>query len=183
MNPKVSVVVPVYNSESFLEECLNNLLSQTLKEIEIIIINDGSTDNSLEIIKEFSKKDSRIKFVTTKNQGVGKARNEGICLSMGDYVAFLDPDDTFPYVYTLENLYNAATKNNAKICGGSFWEYNPVTGVEQTSHLGPYAGFDFNKDGWIEYKEYQFDYGYYRFLYDRKFLLKHKIFFPPYSRY
>lgn len=91
--PKFSVILPVYNVEKYLDECLKSIVNQTLKDIEIICINDGSTDNSLEILNEYAKKDSRFVIFSQKNQGQGVARNKGIELATGEYIAFVDPDD------------------------------------------------------------------------------------------
>lgn len=90
---KVSVIIPVYNSEKYLTECLESVVNQTLTDIEIICINDGSTDNSLEILKQFQKKDNRIKIIDQENSGAGRARNVGIDKSCGEYLYFLDSDD------------------------------------------------------------------------------------------
>ena len=87
---KISVIVPVYNAEKYLVQCLNSIINQTFKDIEIICINDGSTDNSLKILKEFSEKDSRIKIINQKNSGVSIARNKGIDTASGDYIFFVD---------------------------------------------------------------------------------------------
>ena len=92
-NPKVSVIVPVYNVEKYLERCLDSLINQTLKDIEIIAVNDGSTDNSLEILNKYAEKDTRIKVINKKNEGVSVARNIGIDESEGEYLTFVDSDD------------------------------------------------------------------------------------------
>lgn len=81
---KISVIVPIYNAELYLEKCLSSILLQTLKEIEIICVNDGSTDNSLSILNKFSEKDSRMIVINTKNRGVSVARNIGISRARGD---------------------------------------------------------------------------------------------------
>ena len=91
--PKVSVIIPVYNVEEYLRECLDSVVNQTLKEIEIICVDDGSTDNSLEILKEYAKKDSRITVITQQNLHAGVARNAGLAVAKGEYVHFLDSDD------------------------------------------------------------------------------------------
>lgn len=91
--PKVSVIIPVYNVEKYLRECLDSVINQTLSDIEIICINDGSTDNSLGILKEYAEKDSRIKIITQENQGQGVARNNAIEAAQGEYLVFVDPDD------------------------------------------------------------------------------------------
>ena len=87
----ISIIVPIYNAEKYLKKCLDSLINQTKKELEFILINDGSTDNSENIIKEY--KDKRIKYFKNKNQGIGKTRNFGIEKSTGKYIMFLDSDD------------------------------------------------------------------------------------------
>lgn len=93
IKPKVSVIMPVYNSEKFLKECIESVLNQTLKDIEVICVNDGSTDNSLQILEEFQKKDSRLIIINQKKQYAGRARNNGIKYAKGKYLSFLDSDD------------------------------------------------------------------------------------------
>lgn len=89
----VSIIVPVYNTESYLEKCLNSILNQTYKNIEVIIIDDGSTDDSYKILQEFQNKDKRIVLLQQKNSGQGVARNKGIEISKGKYIFFVDSDD------------------------------------------------------------------------------------------
>lgn len=93
MKPRVSIIVPIYNVEKYLSRCLDSLLSQRLREIEIIAVNDGSKDSSLEILKEYSAKDKRIKVIDQPNRGVSCARNRGIKAATGEYIGFVDPDD------------------------------------------------------------------------------------------
>lgn len=90
---KISVIIPVYNAENFLKRCINSVLDQSYQNLEIIIVNDGSTDSSLNILKEFSKKDNRIVLLNQDNKGVSSARNRGLKLATGDYITFLDSDD------------------------------------------------------------------------------------------
>ena len=115
---KVSVIVPVYNVEKYLRKCLESLVNQTLKEIEIICINDGSEDSSLDILNEYASKDSRLKIVTQENSGLSIARNNGIKLAKGEYIGFVDSDDWVDINF-FENLYNGAIKNNADIAVAS----------------------------------------------------------------
>lgn len=104
---KVSVIVPVYNTSNYLEKCITSLLNQTLQDIEIIMVNDGSLDNSREIIEEFQKKDNRILLFNKENGGQASARNLGLSKATGEYVVFLDSDDYIsPVMY--EQLYNKA---------------------------------------------------------------------------
>ena len=91
--PKISVIIPVYNVDKYLDECLDSVENQTLKDLEIICVDDGSTDNSAEILKNHRDKDNRIKIITKQNGGVSDARNVGIDASTGEYIAFLDSDD------------------------------------------------------------------------------------------
>ena len=93
MNPLVSIIVPVYNVEKYLEDCLNSLINQTLDNIEIICVNDGSTDNSLEILENYAKKDDRIKVYSKENTGLGATRNYAIDRAQGEYILFVDSDD------------------------------------------------------------------------------------------
>lgn len=110
----VSIIVPIYNGEKYINRCLDSIVSQTLKNIEIIIINDGSTDNTENILKEYIKSDSRIKYIKTSNKGVSNARNIGLKNSSGEYIGFVDIDD---YIVSnmYEKLYEKSKKNNADI--------------------------------------------------------------------
>lgn len=92
--PEISVIIPVYNGAQYICECLESVCAQTIREMEIICINDGSTDRSLQILKEFAEKDSRIKIIDQKNRGVSAARNAGLAIAQGKYVGFVDGDDT-----------------------------------------------------------------------------------------
>lgn len=111
---KISVIVPVYNTQKYLNECLNSLINQTFQDIEIICINDGSTDDSLEVLNEFSKKDNRIKIVTQKNSGLSASRNHGIELSKGEYIYFIDSDD-YIELNTLKELYDISIENSCDL--------------------------------------------------------------------
>lgn len=112
---KISIIIPIYNVENYLKQCLDSVINQTLKDIEIICINDGSTDNSLKILKEYSKKDSRITVINQKNQGVSVARNNGLNIAKGEFVAFIDSDDVLYQKEYLETLYIACKKHKADI--------------------------------------------------------------------
>lgn len=105
--PKVSVIIPVYNTEKYLRECLDSVINQTLKEIEIICVDDGSTDNSLEILKEYAAKDNRITVLNQENLYAGVARNAGMMVASGEYYHFLDSDD-----WVEDNIYEKCVENN-----------------------------------------------------------------------
>lgn len=112
--PKVSVVIPIYNVEAYLEEALGSIVSQTLKDIEIICINDGSTDKSGEIIEKFAAEDKRIRPIHQENKGLGKTRNKGIRSATGEFIYFFDSDDKLEE-NALESLYNTAKSNDADL--------------------------------------------------------------------
>jgi len=122
---KVSVIVPVYNVEKYLEKCLESLVTQTLSDIEIITVDDGSTDDSKKIIKKFTEKyPEKLKYYYKENGGLSSARNFGIPYAHGEYIAFLDSDDYIePTMY--EEMYNTAKKENSDMVECDFiWEYS-----------------------------------------------------------
>ena len=112
--PKVSVIIPVYKTEKYLRECLDSVINQTLRDMEIICVNDGSPDNSLQILEEYAQKDNRIKIINQENQGLSEARNNGIKVANGEYIGFLDSDD-YVSLNFYENLYNRGQETEADI--------------------------------------------------------------------
>ena len=120
---KVSVLVPVYNVEKYLRECLDSLINQSLREIEIVCINDGSKDDSLDIIKEYAATDDRIKIVNKKNTGYGDSMNRGLMEASGEYVGIVEPDD-FVELDTFEKMYNVAKENEVDVVKANFYEYS-----------------------------------------------------------
>ncbi|EOP66407.1 MULTISPECIES: glycosyltransferase family 2 protein [Bacillus cereus group] len=111
---KISVIVPIYNMECYLRRCLDSLIAQSYSDLEIITINDGSTDASLDILYEYAQKDSRIIVVEKENKGVSSARNMGIEMATGAYIGFVDPDDWIDK-NMYESMYSAGVKENADI--------------------------------------------------------------------
>lgn len=112
MQPKISVIIPVYNVENYLKKSVDSVLNQTLIDIEVILIDDGSSDNSPSICDDYKAKDSRVKVIHKENAGVSSARNDGLKIATGQFVTFVDSDDFIaPYMY--EKMYNSAMKNNA----------------------------------------------------------------------
>lgn len=183
MNPDVSVIVPVYNMEKYLFECLNSIVTQTLENIEIIVINDGSTDNSLAILREFEEKDTRIKIIDKKNEGVGRARNDGIRAAAGEFVAFMDSDDFYPEGKVLESLVRTAREENVKICGGKKVVLNVDNSLKKSEIVISEHGCRFGVKGLADYSDFQYDYGYTQYIYNREMLTENDIFFPPYRRF
>jgi glycosyltransferase involved in cell wall biosynthesis len=121
----ISVIIPIYNTEKYLSKCLDSVINQTVNDVEIICINDGSTDGSLSILKEYAKKDSRIVIIDKENQGQAAARNTGLQISTGKYISFVDSDDWIePSLYErslhlLENEHTELIIFDANICGDS----------------------------------------------------------------
>lgn len=181
MHPKVSVIIPVCNKAAYLMECLESVSGQSLSELEIIAVNDGSTDDSLPLLTDHWRTDPRLKIINQKNRGVGAARNAGIAHAKGEYIAFMDPDDLYPDRDTLRQMYIAASANKADICGGSFMMNE--NGMIQEEFEGIYEKYTFEKAGFVHYQDYQFDYGFHRFLYRREFLSANALKFPDYRRF
>lgn len=120
---KISIIVPIYNVEKYIDRCLNSLVNQTLKEIEIIIVNDKTPDNSMEICEKYAEKDHRIKIYNKdENEGLGYTRNYGISKANGEFIAFVDSDDYVDKDF-YEKLYNTAIQTNTDICFGECKQY------------------------------------------------------------
>ncbi len=124
MNQLISIVIPVYNSQPYLPHCLDSIINQTYQNIEIVVVNDGSTDDSLNILEEYQKKDKRIKIINIKNCGVSHARNIGIKNSTGEYISFVDSDDTIE-INAIEILYKDIIESEADLvqCNNYLNEY------------------------------------------------------------
>lgn len=128
---KLSILVPCYNVEKYLKKCLKSVLSQTMKEIEVICINDGSKDSTLEILKKFAKKDSRVKIIDKPNSGYGNSMNRGLDAAKGEYIGIVESDD---YVEKdmCEVLYNVAKKYDLDVVKSDYMTFNTVKGKEKT---------------------------------------------------
>lgn len=122
-NPIVSVVIPVYNAQEGIKQCLDSLLNQTFTDCEIILLNDGSTDNTLEVIKGYASKNDCIRVIDKENEGVAKTRNRGIHLAKGEYIVFIDNDDFVDSDY-LERFYNAIDQEQLDIVLGGYKRVN-----------------------------------------------------------
>lgn len=168
---KLSIIVPVYNSEKYLSKCLDSLIKQTLADIEIIVVNDGSVDNSENIIKKYQRKDKRIKLFNKENGGQATARNFGFSKSQGEYIAFIDSDDYAELKFCKET-YEMAKKN----------DYDIVVFDYYVTKKGKDNYFKILKDaleGEIDAKQYFFTgAGPCNKIYKRKFLEKNNFSFP-----
>ncbi|MCQ4872554.1 glycosyltransferase family 2 protein [Butyricimonas paravirosa] len=130
---KISIIIPVYNLASYIRRCLESVIKQTYKELDIIVINDGSKDNSLEILKEYASKDSRIRIIDKKNGGVTSCRRVGLEQVQGEYVFFLDGDDWLE-IETLSRLYSCSQRNKADIVLGNVFYSSDVSDKPLLSH-------------------------------------------------
>ena len=178
---KISIIMPVYNCEAYLQESIESVLCQTLCEWELLCVDDGSMDNSLEILRKYQSKDSRIHVFTQPNQGAGVARNLGIQHAQGEYIAFLDADDYYLNADALEKMYEACCEYNVAVCGSNIrllrngviaedGALKEVRLAAKTNHI-------------LHYKDFQFDYGYYGFLFSTGLIRKNKILFSAYRRF
>ena len=137
----VSIIIPVYNVSNYLKTCLESVINQTYKELEIICINDGSTDNSLEILKEYASKDKRIIIIDKKNAGVSAARNDGIEKSNGEYIFCMDSDDYIDSDF-IEVFYNNAEKNHSDLVVlSTFWNLDKRVNKDYHSALPTWSMF------------------------------------------
>lgn len=147
--PKLSVIIPVYNDQKYLNQCLDSVINQTLKDIEIICVDDGSTDDSLKILQEYQSKDSRVKVISQENGGAGKARNTGLAIASGKYLSFLDSDDFFEPTM-LEESYNKLEESSVDFVvfhSDQYWEsgntFVQASWVVRDSQIPPYRPISF----------------------------------------
>ena len=179
-SPALSIIIPMYNSEETIEEVIHSVQKQTLKDLEIICIDDGSDDSSYEIVNRLLCSDKRIRLFTQKNIGAGATRNKGIQLAKGEYVIFLDADDYYIDVTALEEMVKQSNLNNVNICGS----YRKTLSDGKIRCVDLYEGAAIPAEGrMMEFSEFQQDYHYHGFLFRRKFLLENNIVFPEYIWY
>ena len=141
---KVSIVVPIYNVEKYLPECLDSIINQTLKDIEIICVDDGSKDSSLEICKKYKEKDSRVKIITKPNAGYGNSMNMGMDAAEGEYIGIVESDD-WVEKEMFSDLYNAAKKYDADIVKSDYYEFTTAVSKKQVYIQTPTSPYFYNK--------------------------------------
>ena len=122
-NPAITVIIPVYNAQEGVKQCLDSLLNQTFRDFEIILLNDGSTDDSLMVLQTYASAHNFIRVIDKKNEGVAKTRNKGIQLAKGEYIVFIDNDDFVDSDY-LERFYNAIDQEQLDIVLGGYKRVN-----------------------------------------------------------
>lgn len=178
MPPAVTVIIPVYNAAPYLRECLDSVAKQTLRELEILCIDDGSTDTSPNLLQEYLSQDGRIRVLHQENSGPGPTRNRGMAEARGQYIFFLDADDYLPGPEVLERLYGCAEQTHLSVVGGCL-----EMDVDGRRQPHPEAEMRFDHEGAVNYRDWQYDYGYYRFLYETNFLRDNSLTFPIRLRY
>ncbi len=164
---KVSVIIPVYNSHEFIGDCLQQALAQSLREIEIVCVDDGSIDDSVDIIAQTAQRDSRVKLIRQENAGPGPARNVGVAAATGEFVTFLDADDRYSSDDYLRVLYEGAVDNGVDVSGACFYNDHAGRLEKDFSNDPDLAGYTFTESGVKSYRDYQFDYGFHRFMFKR----------------
>ena len=178
----ISIIMPVYNAENFLETSCESVYSQTFKDVELICVDDGSTDGSLSKLHELKEKYNFIKIYIQENQGSGKARNYGMDKARGEYIAFLDADDIFVDKDALEKMYNFGKKHNADMIGGNLKRVSLEGKLEDNFNYkeGNYAFF--SEFDIINPEEYGVPWAFYKNIFKRDFLNKFNIRFPDLKR-
>lgn len=178
---KISVIIPIYNAQQYIEECIASVGKQTLKDLEILCVDDGSTDESPAVLHRLQEADDRIQIITQTNQGAGRARNNALGKAKGEFVFFLDADDYLLDCSALEQMYQACIEHNVSVCG-AFRNCDRMGTIVSTGlHRQECENYPCGRK--IAYKDYQYDYDYSTYLYERKMLLEHQIFFPDYRRF
>lgn len=178
---RVSVIIATYNTAEYLEECFESIFNQTLRDIEVILIDDGSTDSTSCIVEKFKQKYNNLVSFYQENTGAGRARNYGITQATGEYMIFMDPDDKYPCNNCLEKLYVTAKKQSALICGGNIICND--NGVKRTQYLAGQGDIAHTKNSFINVENYFFLYGHTRYLFSTKFIIDNQIEYAIYSRY
>ncbi|MDR0884293.1 MAG: glycosyltransferase [Oscillospiraceae bacterium] len=181
---KLSIIMPNFNMAETVCESLRSVLTNAafLGNVELLIVDDGSEDNSLNIVCAYAERFPFIKVYAQTNQGSGKARNLALSKARGEFVAFMDSDDYYPTYDTLAKLYTTAKEKDVLVCGGSFANLR-ANGFLFTDYVFPLHGYKFDESGYVDFADYQFDFSYQRFIFQRQMLLEHQIDFPDYLRY
>lgn len=181
-SPFLSVVVPVYNVSKYLEECLDSVIQQSFKDFEVLLINDGSTDGSLDLLEEVTSRDSRVRVWSQFNCGAGSARNRGIELARGKHLIFIDPDDIFATDHVFSDLIDAMDKSGALICGGSLSLLKP-SGKIKSEFSFDESFYDVSCEREVPLEQIWTDYGWIRFMYDSSLFVDGNVRFPQLNWY
>lgn len=172
----ISVICPVHNAERYVADCVASCAGQTLGDLELIFVDDGSTDGSLGLLRKLAKDEPRLIVLPQENAGAAEARNRGLSAARGEFVFFIDSDDYIPNPEALERLYDAAKRHRVEIAGGSLCvdrngtlEFDSLHGKELDS---------FFREEVVEYADYQYDYDYTRYIYSLGLIRRENLSFP-----
>lgn len=179
---KISVIMPVFNDEDYLRESIESVDAQTFKDLELICVNDGSTDSSLDILNEFSLKHDFIKVYSQENNGSGSARNNGLNHATGEYIAFLDSDDLYVDKHALEIMYDVAVKNNADMVSANLVNINPQREITNKNPNCENKYICFDEYCNIHPDEYGIPWSFYKNLFKRDVIEENNIRFPDLLR-
>jgi glycosyltransferase involved in cell wall biosynthesis len=175
---KISIIIPVYNAARHLEQCIRSVLAQTLEDIEVVVINDGSTDDSLAIIRDFEKRDKRVILVDSANEGVSAARNKGMAVSKGEFIGFVDSDDWIePTMY--EKLYQNAKNSEADlaICNVNIIDENNISAIRLAlGNLTLYISENRIKE-LVNLIRFKYDYSNWNKIYSQKIVKENQLLF------
>lgn len=127
---KVSIIIPIYNAQKYIETCLNSITSQTFKDYEIILIDDGSTDNTLKTLENYTLHQKQFKLIVTNHSGPATARNIGLGVANGKYIKFIDADDTLYNQHSLQKMVDVAEKYNVDVVFGKYYTYTKILGIK-----------------------------------------------------
>ena len=179
---KISIIIPIYNGERFIEDCLKSVLLQDVQEKEIICVDDGSTDSTVAIIKRLQERHSEIRLIQQENMGAAIARNAALRVAQGQYVAFMDADDTYIDTTGLRRMINACEEHEVPICGS----FRCTKRNEEITKADTYRDvFSSEYEGIkiLRFEDIQFDYYYQSYVFNREFLKAHQLDFPNLRRY
>lgn len=178
---KISIIVPVYNCSEYLEKCLNSAIRQKIEPKEIICVDDGSTDGSVDILNRFCKESKDIIVLRQENRGAGAARNAGLKVAKGEFVVFLDGDDCYLDEGALDEMYQICKAKKLSACRAL---KNNTDGTVLERDKAIQGIINTNGNGYvIKYTDYQFDYDYTSYILERSLLNQYNIIFPEYRRY
>lgn len=175
--PQVSVLIPVYNAAKYLDECMSSVLCQKGVTLEIVCVDDGSTDSSLSLLRGYQENNVCIRVISKLNGGAASARNMAMSFAKGEYLSFIDPDGYYASDNSLAKLYRAAKENEAMVCSGSFSCVKPDGSLEEEFY-GDASAYSVKKEGFKLFDEDAFDYGWIRYVYNREFMESNSLAFP-----
>jgi len=177
----ISIIIPIYNGKEFLKECLDSVVAQDIEEKEVICVDDGSTDNSVEIVKQYQEKYGYITLIKQKNQGAAVARNAALDVAQGEYIAFMDADDVYLNSCALRVMVETCKENQTSVCGSFHTQIRngEIVPVELWRE-----DFQENKaPKRMRYEDYQMDYYYQNYIFERNFIEQYGLRFPNLRRY